>query len=169
MELVRPTAQFKNSYLAAISELRAYKLNSSIDFDLAEMDFDDFVRTLNDRAEGKGLPEGYVPDSIFWLVDNDEFVGDVRIRHRLNDHLLHVGGHIGYYIRESKRGQGYGNKTLAMALPKAKELGILRVLITCDETNVASRRIIEKNGGILEDKRPNPEGGPDKLRFWISL
>jgi len=169
MELVRPTAQFKNSYLAAISELRAYKLNSSIDFDLAEKEFDAFVRTLNDRAEGKGLPEGYVPDSIFWLVDNGEFIGDVRIRHRLNDHLLHVGGHIGYYIRESKRGQGYGSKILAMALPKAKELGIQRVLVTCDLTNVASRRIIEKNGGILEDKRPNPEGGPDKFRFWISL
>ena len=169
MELVRPTAQFKNSYLAAISELRAYKLNSSIDFDLAEKEFDAFVRTLNDRAEGKGLPEGYVPESIFWLVDNGEFIGDVRIRHRLNDHLLHVGGHIGYYIRESKRGQGYGSKILAMALPKAKELGIQRVLVTCDLTNVASRRIIEKNGGILEDKRPNPEGGPDKFRFWISL
>ena len=169
MELVRPSIRYKNSFLAAVPEMRSYTLNSSIDFDFAGNDFDAFVRTLNERTEGKGLPEGYVPDSIFWLVEGDEFIGDVRIRHRLNEHLLNVGGHIGYYICEAKRGKGYGKKILELALSEAKRLGLDKVLLTCDETNIASRKIIEKNGGILEDKRPNPDGGPDKLRFWIDL
>ena len=169
MELVSPSTRYKDFFLPAIPEIRAYKLNSSINFDLAESDFEAFAQGLNERAEGKRLPEGYVPDSIFWLIDNGEFIGDVRIRHRLTDHLLQVGGHIGYYICAAKRRKGYGTQILRLALQKAKELGIDRVLITCDETNVASRRIIEKNGGVLEDKRPNPEGGADKLRFWIQL
>ena len=98
-----------------------------------------------------------------------EFIGRVSIRHALTEHLLAVGGLIGYDIRPSKRGQGYGNKILELALPKAKELGISRVLITCDVTNAASRKIIEKNGGILENQVPNPETGVDKLRYWVDV
>lgn len=64
---------------------------------------------------------------------------------------------------------GYGTQILALVLPKAKELGIDRLLVTCDATNIASRKIIEKNGGILESQLPNPAGGPDKLHFWIKL
>ena len=87
--------------------------------------------------------------------------------------LLHTwnrsAGHIGYDIRPSKRKQGYGSKILELALPKAKELDIERVLLTCDETNTGSRRIIEKNGGVLENQVKNPETGVDKLRFWIDV
>jgi len=91
----------------------------------------------------------------------------VRVRQQLTEHLLQIGGHIGYDIRPSKWGKGYGNKILALGLQKAKEMGIEKVRITCDVDNVASRKIIEKNGGVLDSEIPNPETGVNKARFWI--
>ncbi|HWO07164.1 MAG TPA: GNAT family N-acetyltransferase [Candidatus Paceibacterota bacterium] len=134
-----------------------------------ERDFSAYVERKISQSRGENLPEGYVPATEFWLVDGDEYIGSVNIRHRLTEYLRTLGGHIGYDIRPSKRGRGYGTKILELALPKARELGIERVLVTCDATNVASRKIIEKNGGVLKNSVPNPAAGVEKLRFWIAV
>src|SRR3569832_418771 len=170
MELVEPSATYKDSFIAAVKEYQSETpLNSRHEYYRAlslQNLSDDFVayieRVLN-AEKGIGLPPGYVPQSDFWLVDQGNYIGRVSIRHTLNEDLLNLGGHIGYDIRPSKRSLGYGTKILELALPKAKELGIEKVLVTCDETNIPSRKIIEANGGVLEDKRPNPHGGSDKL------
>lgn len=171
MELVRPSLKYKDSYLAAMHEAGKVpeKNRDAIRYDLMEGDFDAFVKSLNARAQGAGLPEGYVPDSQFWLIDNDEYIGSTTIRHKLTPHLLQAGGHIGYNIRPSKRMKGYGKKILQLALGEAKKLGLTKVLITCDATNIGSRKIIEANGEVLENRVPNPEGGSDKLRYWIAF
>jgi len=170
MELVRPSAKYKRSFLEALPEYdvkdpsqRYARLDGE-----AMGDFDHFVREETEKSEGKHLPEGFVPETVWWLVDQGEYIGRVSIRHELTPYLLKVGGHIGYDIRPSKRGQGYGSMILQLALPKAKELGIDKVLVTCDETNKPSRKIIEKAGGVLEDKQPT-ESGVAKLRYWIAL
>ena len=169
MELVKPTIGYKESYLTSIDEERAETdRHVEMNHELARNDFSAFVESLKSRAEGKGLPEGYVPDSIFWLVDKGEYIGRVSIRHVLTENLLKYGGHIGYTIRPSKRRRGYGSVILQLILPKAVELGIKKVLVTCDETNEGSRRIIEKAGGVLENKETTKEGIV-KLRYWISV
>jgi predicted acetyltransferase len=96
-----------------------------------------------------------------WIVDGDVFLGSLAIRHELNDFLLNEGGHIGYSVRPSARRRGHAVKALADALPMARELGIFRALITCDEDNAGSRATIEKNGGIYEDTRNG------KRRYWV--
>ena len=174
MELVLPTLEYKDSYIGAVKEFRVdhsfplmertYDRLSILEL---ESDFESYVEKVRNQARGENLPEGWVPATTFWLVDDGEYVGRVSIRHRLTEHLEKMGGHIGYDIRPSRRGKGYGFKILELALPRAKELGISRVLITCDATNTASRKIIEKNGGVLQDTVSNPETGVDKLRFWI--
>ena len=169
MELVSPSNRYRKSYLASIPECSGDDRFAGFDFELAKSDFGAFVRGLNDRARGVGLPEGFVPESIYWLVEGDEYVGRVSIRHRLNDYLLNIGGHIGYYIRPRERGRGHGTQILRLALPKARALGIERVLVTCDITNVGSRKIIEANGGVLENEVEQGEGLPHKLRFWIAI
>ncbi|MDD1477831.1 GNAT family N-acetyltransferase [Arthrobacter sp. H16F315] len=93
-------------------------------------------------------------------MDGDAFLGSLAIRHELNDFLLNEGGHIGYSVRPSARRRGYASKALADALPVARDLGISRVLITCDEDNLGSRATIEKNGGVYEDSRNS------KRRYW---
>ena len=133
----------------------------------SETNVDEYIQRTEDHSKGENLPEYWVPATTYWLVDNGEFVGHVNIRHRLNDHLEKVGGHIGYAVRPSSRNKGYGTKILALALPKAKELGLQKVLVTCDESNVASQKIIEKCKGQFQDKVPGED--EPKLRYWIEL
>jgi len=96
-------------------------------------------------------------------------IGRVTLRHQLTEWLLKAGGHIGYDIRPSKRRIGYDSQILALVLPKARELGLTRVLVTCDETNIGSMKIIEANGGELEHVLEIAAGQPRVLRCWIDL
>jgi len=174
MKLVFPSVEYKETFLEALEEFRNEKGRRQSPVDGLEKlyagskDFEEFVTKLLGYAEGKFLPEGYVPSSAYWLVEGNRFIGSVDIRHSLTEHLREIGGHIGYAIRPSEREKGYGNKILELALPKAKELGIIRVRITCDEDNAPSRKIIEKNGGIFDGTALTPEGIV-KRRYWIPL
>jgi predicted acetyltransferase len=56
---------------------------------------------------------------------------------------------------------------LRQSFPLARDLGIDRLLVTCDETNLASRAVIERCGGVLEDARPRDDG--ITRRYWIAL
>ena len=75
--------------------------------------------------------------------------------------LLEVGGHIGYSVRPSARRRGVATEALRLVLPHAAALGIDPALLTCDVDNVASARVIEANGGVLEDVRGV------KKRYWV--
>lgn len=169
VRLLIPSIHFKRSYLAALKEYHSDEgfLTDKIDYEEVAKDFAAYIKKIKSRRQGEGLPIGYVPESEFWLIAGDDYVGTVKVRHRLNDALREVGGHIGYYIRPPKRGRGYGKKILGLALKKARALGIKKVLITCDETNIGSRKIIEANGGMLENIVPTGKGKPSKMRFWI--
>ena len=114
--------------------------------------FDDVaLRSATD--EDAPRPVGHVPSTTLWWVDGGAYLGRLAIRHRLTPHLLEYGGHIGYDVRPTARRRGHATAMLAAALPVANRLGIDRALVTCDTTNVASRRVIEANGGVLEDER----------------
>lgn len=112
-------------------------------------------------------PEGRVHNDLYWITDDAEVVGFVSIRHDLNDFLLRVGGHIGYSVRPSRRRRGYAKAGLALALERCRELGIERVLVTCDDDNIGSYRTIEGAGGVLENVVQDDEGGAAKRRYWI--
>lgn len=174
MRLVQPSIQYKDSFLNAVKEYQNEVLDDRRDYlelniDELQSDFSSYIERVLSESEGKNVPEGYVPQTTYWLIDNDDFIGSVSIRHTLTEHLLKEGGHIGYDIRPSKRKMGYGKRILELALPKAKQLGIQKVLVTCNETNIGSKKIIEANGGILEDRLELHEGKPAKLRYWISV
>lgn len=119
------------------------------------------------------LPDGTqvprVPETKLWLVEGSTFIGAVHIRHQLNEQLENFGGHIGYGIRPSQRGRGYGNLILKLALKYCKDnLGLEKALLTCDEANLGSKRVIEDNGGELIDRRPHPfKKGALSLRYWV--
>ena len=174
MELVLPSAKYKESFLEALKEYQQEKSKYRQDLNVlnvAELDknFQLYINKLADESAGKNLPAGYIPHTNYWLVNKDEFIGRVDIRHSLTEKLLREGGHIGYDIRPTKRKEGYGRKILKLALLKAKALGITKVLITCDENNFASKKIIEGNGGIFENSLSVGKNRPRKLRYWITL
>lgn len=104
-----------------------------------------------------------VPVTELWYVDDDRYLGTVMIRHELTSTLRHEGGHIGYHVVPAERRRGYATAMLAGARDWCKGFGLTRVLLTCDDDNLGSRRVIEANGGILES---NTEG---IRRYWIDL
>ena len=163
-----PSGKYKDSYLSALKEYHEEGRNLDLNKEEIEKDFPKFIQHFKDTSLGKNLKPGYVPGTTYWVIDKDGYVGRVSLRHELTDFLLKEGGHIGYEIRPSKRGQGYGNKALELILPKARAMGLKKVLLTCDSTNIGSRKIIEANGGVLENEVVNEEGHK-KLRFWINL
>jgi predicted acetyltransferase len=109
------------------------------------------------------LPDGMVHCDYYWIVDGEpaEVVGFLAFRHELNAFLLEEGGHIGYAVRPGRRRQGHATRALGLAVRRAAELGLKRVLVTCDDDNVASAATIIANGGVLEDVRKG------KQRYWI--
>ncbi len=132
-------------------------------------DFQEMLQFLSNNEQGIGIPEGWVCDSTYWLVDqSSKVLGAVNIRHELTEHLTTRGGHIGYGIRPSERRKGYATELLRLSLDKAKELGLDRVLVTCDESNVGSLKTIINNGGIPDADFIEPDGTVIK-RFWIDL
>ncbi|MDA1368867.1 GNAT family N-acetyltransferase [Glycomyces algeriensis] len=106
-------------------------------------------------------PADFVPSTTYWWTEGDTYLGRINLRHRLNEQLSDIGGHIGYDVRPTARRRGHATAMLAAVLPLAADLGIDKALITCDTENTASRKVIEANGGVLEDER----GG--RLRFWV--
>ncbi len=137
---------------------------------LANQKFQNYVKLLPMFSSGKALPPGHVPcTTLFAYNEDNEIVGRVSIRHELNDQLTKVGGHIGYGVCPSYRRRGYATLILKEALNYISENipDLKDILVTCDASNIASRKTIEKNGGVLENSLE--VDGTLKLRFWITL
>jgi predicted acetyltransferase len=111
-------------------------------------EFPAFLQRNVDQAAGVGVPPHLVPRTIYWLLAGDVPVGMAKLRHYLNDYLR-PNGHVGFTIRPSQRGKGYGTTMLRELVTKARDLGLEEILLTCLEDNLPSRRTIERNGGIL--------------------
>jgi len=133
-------------------------------------DFAAYVARVRGWARGDGLPDGFVPATTWWLVDPaGRILGVANLRHALTKHLLHEGGHIGYSVRPSERCKGYATRMCAMILEKCREIGTERALITCDKDNIASARVIQKCGGVLENEVISERTGKIKQRYWIDV
>ncbi len=132
-------------------------------------DYHDFDHYL-DNLEIKEPKDGKVPDSVFFLLDTERniLLGAINIRHYLNEHLLNYGGHIGDGIRPSERRKGYATEMIRLALYECKKLGIDRVLMVCNKSNVASAKTIIKNGGVLENEFTD-DNGKTLQRYWIEI
>ncbi len=169
MRLVDPSIGYMDSFIEAMAEYQREGRYSEYVLEGLRRDFPSFIAALEAESRGEGLPDGYVPQTTYWLVDGGTFVGRVSIRRRLTESLLREGGHIGYDIRPSRRRQGYGTRILALALPRAGRLGIPRALVTCDDDNIGSAKIIESNGGVLENVVTTDPDRPPKRRYWIDV
>lgn len=173
--LSQPLPEVRESFLAAMAEFRAEGRGGPDDRTLIGWEtieygalwatprgFEHYVRLVRASAlEDSPRPAHFVPWTTMWWVDGAEYLGRIAIRHRLTPTLENAGGHIGYDVRPAARRRGHATAMLSAALPVANALGIERALVTCDPDNIASRKVIEANGGVFDDRRG------DKLRFWV--
>jgi predicted acetyltransferase len=167
--LAEPSVAYRDSFIQSVHEFQAEGRQLNYDLNDLTNDFGAFVQSLRDQKDRSKLKPGRVPASDFWLIDKNEFIGRLSLRHELNQFLLKMGGHIGYEIRPSRRKQGYGTEILRLGLEKAKELGLQRVLVTCDEDNIGSKKIIEQNCGKFENAIELEWDHVKKLRYWIDI
>jgi len=118
---------------------------------------------------GEDLPENRVRMTWFWLLRGDRIVASSRLRHELIPVLLFDGGNIGYEVRPSERRRGIGREILRLTLDEARRIGLRRVLLTTEPTNLGSIGVILGNGGVLEDTSVSPNTGRTLNRYWITL
>lgn len=174
LRLVTPALDWLPAFLELAREFHAHGEPRYAD---ALRDPEAYLRRRAQYAAGVALPPDRVQETTFWLVAGEgELTGPAPqilavsgLRHRLTPPLTEVGGHIGYAVRPSARRQGIGTALLGLTLAEARKLGLARVLITCDVTNTGSARIIQRNGGVLEDERSVPSHPEPVARYWIDL
>ena len=168
--VVDPREDLREAYADYMADVRAGEPTDGA-FTHGEVgsDFGAFVRKLEGEAKGVALPEGHVPQNTYWLVRGGRILGASHLRHRLTEALRDYGGHIGYAVRPCERRMGYGTRLLALTLDKAGELGLGRVLVTCDKDNIASARVIQQNGGRLDSESVSPQTSTVEQRYWIDL
>ncbi len=169
IEAVRPDARYRDSFLAALAEFQAEGRHAEVDPAHIAEHFDDYVRDWLQKTDPRHVEPGKVPETVLWLVDGDTYLGRASVRHALTPLLLEWGGHIGYEIRPTARRKGYGTEILRLALIEARALGLERVLVTCDETNIGSRKIIEANGGVFENAVLVAGHTVKTRRYWINV
>jgi predicted acetyltransferase len=132
-------------------------------------DVGEYLKRIQRQSRAECLPPGWVPGTQFWLEDGGRIVAVARLRFWLNAELEHEGGHIGYDVRPSLRRHGHGTRVLALTLAEARRRGIARVLLTTDDDNVGSIKIIERNGGRLAGAVLSRITGKKLRQYWIEL
>ncbi|MGB0592060.1 MAG: GNAT family N-acetyltransferase [Myxococcota bacterium] len=108
------------------------------------------IALLEDHRRGERLPEGWVPSTTWFWASEEGLQGVINLRHCLTPFLEDFGGHVGYAVAPEFRRRGIATAMLAGVVRAAQELGIPRLLVTCDAQNRASARTIELNSGRLE-------------------
>ena len=167
MELIFPTQELKEQALAYRQEhfdAGEMLINGDAGLDEAET-YEAWLVKVKENPTLKD--DKLVPSTTYFGVADGKIVGTIDIRHRLNDYLLQFGGHIGYGVRPTERRKGYATKMLALALEKCRELGLEKVLITCNKDNTPSAKTIINNGGVLENEIV--ENSVIMQRYWIEL
>ena len=172
MMFIEPTLEYDR-------QIRAYRkefidCGDSMDGTGAHAKFEnprEWIESLNRHKNPLTVPEGRVPSTQYMLVREEDrkIVGMIDVRHCLNDYLEKYGGHIGYSVAPSERRKGYADLMLKTVLPKCRELGIEKVLITCISGNEGSRKTILKNGGVYEATVYEPHEGVNLEKYWIDL
>lgn len=128
-------------------------------------------RCLNMRYEEYAKKFGRCQSKTFLLIreNDDRIVGNINIRWNLTDEMKLFGGNIGYSIRPTERRKGYNKINLYLGLMEAQKLGLDRVMLDCDASNIASDKTMQALGGVLERTEVDPSDGILTNVYWFNV
>ncbi len=145
----------------------------------ADFSYQKMLEQLQDEQAGRNLEPNWVPATMLYAFSStsqsnhhseNKIIGRYHIRHSLNDFLLQRGGNVGYAVAPGFRQQGIATQMMAKGTAYIKEkLGLSRILVTCTDSNTGSYKLIEKFGGVLENKVWDDEHGEMIRRYWMTL
>lgn len=163
----RQVEEYKQKFIDFPSEIPGVTIHGC--GSLSTQSFDSWLQECNDHAQGKNLPDEYVPATQFLAIrkSDNKLVGTIQIRHALTPHLSRIGGHVGYSVAPDERNKGYAAQMLKLGLGECRKLGIERVRVSCVKENAASANVIKKCGGKYDGDAEHD----DKVleRYWIEL
>jgi predicted acetyltransferase len=164
---VRPlTVDDEKEARSAHAEMARDRFTFLLDWDPRDA-WPEYLERLHDRRRVLAMTADRVPATFLVAEVGAALVGRTSIRHKLNDHLAAVGGHIGYGVRPGHRRRGCATGILRQSLIIARAEGVGRVLLTCEENNRPSATVIERVGGALEDIRVDADGTRMR-RYWLA-
>lgn len=129
--------------------------------------FEELLKLLEKNKNEENLPKDYSPALFLIAEDNNKIIGGIDLRWKYVPFLETFGGLVGYSVRPSERGKGYATEMLKQGLRLFNDKDIDKILITCKNFNIASKKTIEKNGGIFENELFNESDGYTYLRYFI--
>lgn len=162
MKLVFPTIAYKDKAADYIREFIEYgsEINGSGSLDryLAESTYEEWLDKVMHAIDIANVELPKVPAITYFFIreEDDRIVGMVNIRLALNDFLREEGGHIGYSVRPTERGRHYATQMLREAVRVCNRIGIGEVIVTCDRENIASAKVIQNCGGVLDAEFYSP-------------
>ena len=159
----------KDEFIAFANETESDGVHLG-NIELIKTDLEKYLVNEENQSKGIGLPNGWVSHTRFWYtIGFKKIIGSIDLRHSLTPNLEDLGGHIGYLIRPSERNKGYATLMLAKTVLEAKNLNLKKLLLTTASENTASRKVIEKNGGILDTERYSSVAGRMTAYYWINV
>lgn len=174
MRFIEPGIEYKDKAREYIQEFidAGSEINGSggLDSFLVKDGYEAWLEEVKRKSDASKKKPGEINASTFFYEREEDkrLVGMVNIRYGLNEFLFNEGGHIGYSIRPSERGKGYATQMLEQALWFCQFIGLDKVLVVCDKSNLASARVIQKCGGVLEDEHYSEHYDEVLQRYWIS-
>ena len=172
LNLVKPDIKYKSQYIKMIDEWKI--TGEELSPWVLEEDYSNFnsmVEKFQHLEQGIDIPKGFVPNSTYWVYNNESslIIGAVNIRHYLNHLFVEAWGNIGYGVSPSERRKGYATIILKLAIEECKKLNIEKALLGCYKENIASVKTILKNGAILENEIIENNTGEIIQRYWVSI
>lgn len=152
---------YKDAYLSRHDDV----IHGSGGLERFDDDYQAWLDYINAPAGTNLFGYDKVPASHFLAMHDNQVIGVVGIRHELTEFLHKIGGHVGYSTHPDFEGRGVATIMLGFAVQFLAKIGVNRVLVTCDDENIGSARVIEKNGGQLENIISM--GDKQVRRYWI--
>ena len=158
--LTKPSFALVRSFQEALEEQGLH---------MSDEEISDYIAHSKDASLGLHLRSGEVARTEYWLQENGKYLGRIQLRETPSGRFPDIASHVYYEIRPSEQGKGYGTAILALALEKARDLKMSNLILACDAANVASRKIIEHNGGVLTKTVSVPDSPIPTLLYTIAL